>query len=94
MARGCHHLRSHGVLIDANSVYERHWQTWAARTGPIEDILAVHHGRPAAQTVEIVAPHLDPPREAAAYNQSLLRTPTSAASLLSPALPNFSARCP
>ena len=62
-----------GVLIDANSVYERHWQTWAARHGvPFEDILAVHHGRPAAQTVEIVAPHLDPAREAAAYNQGLM----------------------
>jgi len=62
-----------GVLIDANSVYERHWQAWAARHGvPFEDILAVHHGRPAAQTVEIVAPHLDPAREAAAYNQGLM----------------------
>lgn len=62
-----------GVLIDANSVYERHWQAWAARHGvPFEHILAVHHGRPAAQTVEIVAPHLDPAHEAAAYNRSLM----------------------
>jgi sugar-phosphatase len=62
-----------GVLIDANSVYERHWQAWAERNQvPFADILAVHHGRPAAQTVEIVAPHLDPQREAADYNRSLL----------------------
>lgn len=62
-----------GVLIDANSIYERHWQSWAERNAvPFEDILAVHHGRPAAQTVELVAPHLDPSREAAAYNQGLM----------------------
>jgi sugar-phosphatase len=62
-----------GVLIDANSVYERHWQAWAERNRvPFADILAVHHGRPAAQTVEIVAPHLDPQREAAEYNRTLL----------------------
>ena len=36
------------------------------------DILAVHHGRPAAQTVELVAPHLDPAHEAAAYNRGLM----------------------
>ena len=62
-----------GVLIDANSVYERHWQVWAKRHQvPFEDILAVHHGRPAAGTVAMVAPHLDPQREAAEYNRSLL----------------------
>jgi sugar-phosphatase len=62
-----------GVLIDATSVYERHWQTWAERNHvPFAAILAVHHGRPAAQTVELVAPHLDPHREAAAYNQALM----------------------
>lgn len=62
-----------GVLIDANSVYERHWQAWAERNAvPFEHILAVHHGRPAAGTVAIVAPHLNPQREAAEYNRSLL----------------------
>jgi len=62
-----------GVLIDANSVYERHWQVWAERNQvPFGDILAVHHGRPAAGTVAIVAPHLNPQREADEYNRSLL----------------------
>ena len=62
-----------GVLIDANSVYVHHWQVWAERNQvPFEDILAVHHGRPAAGTVEIVAPHLNPHHEAAEYNRSLL----------------------
>lgn len=62
-----------GVLIDANSVYERHWKVWADQHQvPFAEILGVHHGRPAAGTVEIVAPHLDPQHEAAEYNRRLL----------------------
>ena len=62
-----------GVLIDADAVYERHWKQWAERRGVAFDaVLAVHHGRPAVQTVELVAPHLDAVAEAARYNRHLL----------------------
>lgn len=65
-----------GVLIDADAVYERHWKRWAERHGvAFENVLAVHHGRPAFQTVEAVAPHLDAAAEADSYNRGLLADP-------------------
>ena len=54
-----------GVLIDSNATYEKHWKIWADDRGvDFEHIRAVHHGIPPAQTISIVAPHLDAVREA------------------------------
>jgi sugar-phosphatase len=61
-----------GVLIDADSIYERHWEQWAdARGVDFDAVLAVHHGRPAIETIRAVAPHLDAAAEAAAFNAAL-----------------------
>jgi sugar-phosphatase len=54
-----------GVLVDSNPIAERHWQRWAARHGiPAERVLALHLGRPAVETIRLVAPHLDAAAEA------------------------------
>jgi len=61
-----------GVLIDADLIYERHWKAWATRHQvSFERILEVHHGSPAARTIQIVAPHLDAVAEARDYNHGL-----------------------
>ena len=39
---------------------------WAEKHGiDAEKILSIHHGRPTVQTIQVVAPHLDAPAEAA-----------------------------
>ena len=54
-----------GVLIDSSTVVERHWRRWAERHGiEYARISAVMHGRRSAETVAIVAPHLEADREA------------------------------
>lgn len=61
-----------GVLIDSDIVYERHWEAWAkARKVDLEEILAIHHGRPALETMKIVAPHLDALAESRSFNEIL-----------------------
>lgn len=62
-----------GVIIDSLDVYQRHWRTWgAAHDLDYETHIAgVHSGRPPAETIRIVAPHLDPAVEAARYNAAL-----------------------
>ena len=55
-----------GVLVDSRAVVERVCRLWAARLGIDSDaLLRVAHGRRTRDTVRIVAPHLDPEREAA-----------------------------
>jgi mannitol-1-/sugar-/sorbitol-6-phosphatase len=49
-----------GVLVDSGPLAERHWRRWAQDHGvPFEHIAAVHHGRPSAETIRLVAPHLN-----------------------------------
>ncbi len=49
-----------GTLIDSNEASEITWRRWAAVHGvSMEHIRAVHHGRRPAETVALVAPHLD-----------------------------------
>jgi mannitol-1-/sugar-/sorbitol-6-phosphatase len=61
-----------GVLIDAELIYQRHWKAWAERHQvSFEQIVAIHHGKPAVRTMEIVAPHLDAVRESKRFNQRL-----------------------
>ena len=60
-----------GVLIDSNATYEKHWRIWADDRGvDFEHIRSVHHGIPPAQTISIVAPHLDATREAQQFVES------------------------
>ena len=54
-----------GVLVDSNPIAERHWRLWAERHGlDAGEIARTHHGRPTAETVRRVAPHLDAAHEA------------------------------
>ncbi|MBN1978632.1 MAG: HAD-IA family hydrolase [Anaerolineae bacterium] len=55
-----------GVLVDSTVVVEGTWRRWAASHGlDFERIMQVAHGRPARDTVRLVAPHLDAETEAA-----------------------------
>jgi sugar-phosphatase len=62
-----------GVVIDSGHVYERHWRVWGERHGIDYDtyIVRVHPGRPPAETIRVVAPHLDAVAEAVRYNETL-----------------------
>jgi mannitol-1-/sugar-/sorbitol-6-phosphatase len=61
-----------GVLIDAELIYQRHWKHWAEQHEvSFEQIVAIHHGKPAIRTMEIVAPHLDAAEESKRFNQGL-----------------------
>jgi sugar-phosphatase len=55
-----------GVLVDSTAVVERTWRRWAEGHGlDFEAVMRVAHGRPARDTVSLVAPHLDAEAEAA-----------------------------
>jgi mannitol-1-/sugar-/sorbitol-6-phosphatase len=48
-----------GTLIDSDARIRRLWQEWSARHGiELESILRIMHGRRAAETIRMVAPHL------------------------------------
>ena len=54
-----------GVLVDSTAVVVRTWRDWARERGlDAERILEIAHGRPAAETVRLFAPHLDADSEA------------------------------
>ncbi len=54
-----------GVLVDSTPSVERVWREWANPHGlDVADILAVAHGRRTAETISLVAPHLDAAAEA------------------------------
>ena len=54
-----------GVLVDSTAVVVRTWRDWARDRGlAAERILEIAHGRPAAETVRLFAPHLDADSEA------------------------------
>ena len=49
-----------GVLVDSSTVVMRHWERWADRHDvPLGRLTEVMHGRTSAETIRIVAPHLD-----------------------------------
>jgi len=49
-----------GVLVDSTAAIEERWRQWAEHYDvPFEEVEAVHHGRPAAEVIQEVAPHLD-----------------------------------
>ncbi|MGE5072534.1 MAG: HAD family hydrolase, partial [Anaerolineae bacterium] len=48
-----------GTLIDSTARIIRLWQWWTARHGiPYENVVDIMHGRPAAETIRMIAPHL------------------------------------
>jgi mannitol-1-/sugar-/sorbitol-6-phosphatase len=54
-----------GVLVDSTPAVERVWRDWADRRGQDADqILRIAHGRRTAETILLVAPHLDAEAEA------------------------------
>lgn len=54
-----------GVLVDSRTLIERHWRRWAVEHDiPFEEVEAVYHGRPSAEVIRTVAPHLDAEAEA------------------------------
>jgi mannitol-1-/sugar-/sorbitol-6-phosphatase len=53
-----------GTLVDSTARINRVWQSWAERNGiPYETLVPIMHGRPAIETVRMVAPHLQPEAE-------------------------------
>lgn len=54
-----------GVLVDSTAVVVRTWRNWAGSRGlDAQSILEVAHGRRTAETIRLVAPHLDADSEA------------------------------
>lgn len=46
-----------GTLVDSTVAVEAQWGRWARRHGiPIESVLAISHGRPAIETMRMLAP--------------------------------------
>ncbi len=55
-----------GTLVDSRALVERMWLRWAAEHDlPPAAVLAVAHGRRTLETMQLVAPHLATPEEAA-----------------------------
>lgn len=55
-----------GTLVDSRQIVERIWLHWAAEHGlSAAEVLAVAHGRRTLETMQLVAPHLATPEEAA-----------------------------
>lgn len=55
-----------GTLVDSKAIVERMWLHWAAEHGLSADaVLAEAHGRRTLETMQILAPHLATPEEAA-----------------------------
>ncbi len=55
-----------GTLVDSRQIVERMWRLWAAEHGlPVAGALAVAHGRRTIETMQLLAPHLATPEEAA-----------------------------
>ena len=53
-----------GVLVDSSAVVARHWERWADRHDvPFGQLTEVMHGRTSAETIRMVAPHLDAEQE-------------------------------
>lgn len=59
-----------GVLLDSTPAVERHWQEWSNKHGlDYQKVIAIAHGRPSKETMQIMTPHLDAEAEAAEYER-------------------------
>ncbi|KAA3657911.1 MAG: HAD family hydrolase [Chloroflexi bacterium] len=55
-----------GTLVDSTASVERSWRRWTERVGlDFAYVMAIAHGRPAFESLRIVAPHLSLAEEAA-----------------------------
>lgn len=55
-----------GTLVDSTASVERSWRLWTDRAGlDFDEVMAIAHGRPAAESLRIVAPDLSVAEEAA-----------------------------
>jgi sugar-phosphatase len=55
-----------GTLVDSRHIVERMWIVWAREHGlSVEAALALAHGRRTIETMQLLAPHLATPEEAA-----------------------------
>lgn len=55
-----------GTIVDSRQIVERMWIVWATEHGlPVDAALALAHGRRTLETMELLAPHLATPEEAA-----------------------------
>jgi sugar-phosphatase len=55
-----------GTLVDSREIVERMWIEWATEHDvPVESALALAHGRRTLETMQLLAPHLATPEEAA-----------------------------
>jgi hypothetical protein len=55
-----------GTIVDSRLIVERMWTIWANEHGlSVEAVLALAHGRRTIETMEMLAPHLATPEEAA-----------------------------
>jgi sugar-phosphatase len=55
-----------GTLVDSRDIVERMWILWTTEHGlSVEAALAVAHGRRTLETMQLLAPHLATPEEAA-----------------------------
>ena len=62
-----------GTLVDSTPAVESLWRTWGNRHGiPLEDILAISHGRLTRDTIGEIAPHLDSEAEAIALDTAAI----------------------
>ncbi|NEQ82571.1 MAG: HAD family hydrolase [Moorea sp. SIO2I5] len=60
-----------GTLVDSTLCIEQHWRRWANQHGlDVEEIFKISHGRPAIETMRIMAPHLNAEEEARQFTQS------------------------
>jgi mannitol-1-/sugar-/sorbitol-6-phosphatase len=84
-----------GVLVDTGGIYDRHWELWADAHGIATELIGrVHFGRPAAETIRIAAPDLDPVLEARRFNESLAADPSSGGVVAIPGAVRLSAAIP
>lgn len=60
-----------GTLVDSTRSVIHHWRLFAERNQlELDRILAISHGRRTAETIHMLAPHLDAEAEAARHNQA------------------------
>jgi sugar-phosphatase len=62
-----------GTLVDSTACVVRQWRNWAERHGlELQPILAISHGRPTLETIQLMAPHLATTEEVHAFDQAEL----------------------
>jgi sugar-phosphatase len=62
-----------GTLVDSTECVVRQWRNWSERHGlELEPILALSHGRPTLETIQLVAPHLATAEEVHALDEAEL----------------------